>query len=132
MLLLPDAVTGDVVIAAEVHQSAADRSDVSFDLRLSAIMRTPIAGDANFDGIVNRADAATLAQNYGLETGALWIHGDFNADGAVSLADMAILQQNLSPIAAVSGSPVPEPSTVLMTVVGLVIAASSKARRRRR
>jgi glucose/arabinose dehydrogenase len=131
MLLVPDTVTGEVLIAAEVHQSAADSSDVSFDLRLSAIMRTPIAGDANFDGVVNRADAAMLAANFGLETGAMWIQGDFNADGAVSLADMAILQQKFSPLAAASGSPVPEPSTVLLAVAGLAIVAGSKLRRRR-
>jgi glucose/arabinose dehydrogenase len=121
MLLLPDAVTGEVVIAAEVHQAAANSSDVSFDLRLSAIMRTPIAGDANFDGVVDRLDAAVLAENYGLVDGAMWIQGDFNADGAVSLADMAILQQNFSPIAAASGSPVPEPSAVLLVTVSFAI-----------
>lgn len=133
MILLPDAETGRVTIAAEVHQASRTSSDVSFDLRLLAIMRTPTAGDVNFDGVVDSADAATLAANFGLAAGAMWIDGDFNADGAVGLADLAILQSHLaSPAAASNAAPVPEPAAITLALGGAALAFGGRCRRRRR
>ncbi|MEX2188589.1 MAG: PQQ-dependent sugar dehydrogenase [Pirellulales bacterium] len=115
-LLLP----GRNVLAAEVHQSSATSSDISFDLRLSTIMRTPTPGDTNFDGVVDRTDAATLAAHYGLASGAMWIDGDFNADGMVNLADAAILQGHFtSALAASAATSVPEPASLVAAAIGI-------------
>jgi hypothetical protein len=121
---------GRNVLAAEVHQFSSTSSDISFDFRLTAVMRTPTPGDIDFDGDVDRHDAATLAKNFGLESGALWIDGDFNADGAVDLADQGILLSRLSPNAA-SSAAVPEPAAVVLvlpTVAALVITRRRRAR----
>jgi hypothetical protein len=76
---------------------------------------------------VNAADAAALAENYGMATGALWTDGDFNADGAVDLNDAAILQRNFGGPAA-SSAAVPEPAAMYMVVIGIV-AALARGRR---
>src|SRR5579859_1099243 len=44
-------------------------------------------GDTNMDGVVNAADAITLARNYGMLSGATWAMGDFNGDGKVNYQD---------------------------------------------
>lgn len=132
MILLPDAITGTTVIAAEVHQASATSSDVSFDLRLLAVMRTPAAGDTNFDGVVDANDAATLAANFGLAEGALWIDGDFDADGAVGLTDLAILQAHLaSPAAAANAAPIPEPSAFASIAAAAATVLGGRRRRSR-
>ena len=51
-------------------------------------------GDANRDGKVDFADLVTLAQNYGLASGATWAKGDFTGDGKVDFADLVLLAQN--------------------------------------
>lgn len=48
-------------------------------------------GDANGDGNIDLADLATLLQNFGTASGALWEDGDFDGDGDVDLADLANL-----------------------------------------
>jgi hypothetical protein len=112
------------VLAAEVHQASAGSSDISFDLRLSATMRSPTPGDTDFDGDVDRADAATLAAHYGLASGAMWINGDFNGDRAVDLADAVILQHHLtSGLAASSAAPVPEPTSLAIVFISAAGAA---------
>jgi hypothetical protein len=87
-------------------------------------------GDANGDQFVDRADAAILAQNLGLTTGALWSHGDFDNSGTVDLADAAILQSHLgaSPMAP-SAAAIPEPSTFALATVGLFGMLVGVARR---
>jgi hypothetical protein len=50
-------------------------------------------GDATFDGNVDEADAAVLAEFWG-QGGADWSMGDFNGDGRVGLEDAAILAAN--------------------------------------
>jgi len=72
---------------------------------------TFIPGDATADGLVNEADAAVLADCWGLG-GADWSMGDFDGDGWVGPADASIL--------AAHWSPVPEPAAmVLLMVMGL-------------
>jgi uncharacterized protein YkwD len=89
---------------------------------------TPLLGDANMDGVVNRLDVAVVSGNFGLATGALWGNGDFNFDGKVTVADLMIVQRNLAP----AGSPtaVPEPSTLLLSMLSLACVGLFKARRR--
>ncbi|MEX2188599.1 MAG: dockerin type I domain-containing protein [Pirellulales bacterium] len=89
---------------------------------------TPRLGDANMDGVVNRADIAILTSNFGLNSGALWGHGDFNFDGKITVGDLAILQRNLS----APGSPVAVPEPASLAIALPVLLAATFFRRRRR
>ena len=53
-----------------------------------------LPGDANRDGAVDDADAATLAHNWQKQTAATWADGDFNSDGLVDDTDATILAQH--------------------------------------
>jgi hypothetical protein len=120
----PDVlVPGNNVIAVEIHQQSAASSDMSFDLELRATFST-IAGDIDYDGDVDRADAAQFALNYGRDSGSIWTDGDFNGDRRVSLADWAMLQQNFGSMAP-SPVGVPEPSALMLVALS-VVAASVK------
>ncbi len=55
---------------------------------------TILPGDANLDGIVDNADASTLARNWQKQTSATWAEGDFNSDGLVDDLDAAILARH--------------------------------------
>jgi serralysin len=90
---------------------------------------TPLLGDANMDGVVNRQDIAILAGNFGMTTGALWGHGDFNFDQKVTIADLLITRSNLS----APGSPiaVPEPSSLALAAISCGMFGLVRFRRRR-
>jgi hypothetical protein len=80
-----------------------------------------LVGDANLDGSVNPADLNSLALNWQKE-GAVWSGGDFTADGRINSADLnqlALNWQQFIPMASSANSPVPEPSTWLMMIVGV-------------
>ncbi|HLA83319.1 MAG TPA: dockerin type I domain-containing protein [Thermoguttaceae bacterium] len=84
-----------------------------YDERLSPA--TP--GDANYDGRVDSADAAVLADHWG-DSSVTWAMGDFNLDGTVNARDASILAANWNP-AGNESNPVPEPSAfVLLAAMG--------------
>lgn len=95
---------------------------------------TPLAGDANLDGTVDRDDAAILARHFGLQGIGLWGNGDFDGDGTVGVADLAILSRNLSsitPVAAPSAAAaVPEASGGQLAVMALATALGRCGMRR--
>ena len=80
-----------------------------------------MAGDSNLDGIVNSADLNSLALHWGDDIPS-WSAGDLNADGSIGAGDLNLLainwQQSI-PLAATVRVPVPEPSALLLAVVGL-------------
>jgi len=86
--------------------------------------------DANADGQVDRADTAVLAANYGRRNGATYWQGDFDGDGMVGLSDLAIMKAHLGEGVAGSAAAVPEPSAVVLAVVGPVIFLACGWRRR--
>jgi hypothetical protein len=88
-----------------------------------------VLGDANMDGVVNRADIAVVSANFGLSAGALWGHGDFNFDGKITIRDLTILQRNLS--APSSPVAVPEPTSMLLAVAGFGLVCIVGFTRRR-
>ncbi|WP_145446690.1 dockerin type I domain-containing protein [Mucisphaera calidilacus] len=75
------------------------------------------AGDANFDGSVDLLDLSLLASNFDTPSGASWGDGDFNFDGAVNLLDLSALASNFET------SPAPEPTTALLSLLGLAAIA---------
>ena len=80
-------------------------------------------GDANLDGNVNATDLNALAVNW-LASVAAWSAGDFTADGLVNAGDLNLLGVNWQssvPIAAASS--VPEPSSVLLLILGGFVVA---------
>lgn len=82
---------------------------------------TPIPGDANNSGTVDDDDAVILANNWGVSGEEIgWGDGDFNDDNVVNAADAAILAANWGATATPESAPVPEPSAILMLVLGAV------------
>ncbi|MBN2022335.1 MAG: hypothetical protein JW809_06030 [Pirellulales bacterium] len=77
-------------------------------------------GDADRDGDVDKDDAARLAANWLLATGASWSQGDFNDDGKVDDLDLAILSANWG-TGLPTGAAVPEPCVLALCLAGLAM-----------
>jgi hypothetical protein len=90
-----------------------------------------VPGDATGDGRVDEADAAILASNWG-KSGMEWSMGDFNDDGTVNVADAAILAANWGYEASEASEvrAVPEPGMFVTSLVGALILAGRRWRRR--
>jgi glycerophosphoryl diester phosphodiesterase len=131
-ILSPDAMVTAI-------NRGVDAMETDFPQYLNEIM--PEYGDANLDGVVDRADVAILAANFGRAGDAEWSHGDFDLpylDNSVSLADLARLQAHFtagggaSPSSVAGGNtPLPEPSTLWLSVVGGGGALACVRRRKR-
>ena len=77
----------------------------------------PLPGDANRDGFINEDDAAILATNWQILSGAIWDMGDFNGDNAVNDVDATILAANWQ-VGVPAEAAVPEPGTLTMLAIG--------------
>ncbi len=104
-------------------------------------------GDTNLDGVVNLVDFTALKDNFGGANSSL-AQGDINGDGVVNLADFTILKDNFGAVgqagdpgvftgtvlytslADVDVAAVPEPSTAILAVLGLLAWGMSRRRRR--
>ncbi|MHB9046797.1 MAG: PEP-CTERM sorting domain-containing protein, partial [Pirellulales bacterium] len=75
-------------------------------------------GDADQDGDVDILDVGLIQTKYGLVKGATWADGDFDGNGTVDIFDVAAMQVNYGH--GVESSPVPEPSTLLLVMVGVL------------
>ena len=88
-------------------------------------------GDANLDGTVNALDFNAVATGFG-KSGSVWSSGDFNYDGVVNTLDYTAMAANFNqtlPVPAPAlGALVPEPGTILLT---MVLPAAALTRRRR-
>ena len=94
------------------------------ELRFHEVAGEKIAGDANNDGKVDGSDVTILAGNWQKGVGdgqtADWSEGDFNGDGKVDGSDVTILAGNWQYGVEASAASVPEPSTLVMILVGFV------------
>ncbi|MBN1589188.1 MAG: PEP-CTERM sorting domain-containing protein [Pirellulales bacterium] len=89
-----------------------------------------IPGDTDGNNIVNEADAAVLANNWGANVGTGgFTMGDFNGDTIVDAADAAILAANWGTHTPPSESAaVPEPSLIVLLMAGLASLAIGRRR----
>lgn len=104
------------------------------DKKMRAFRLDPVAGDTNYDGIVDRADLAVMAAHYG-QSGTR-DDGDLNGDGLVGFSDFQILESHfgkpaaaplITPIDNLGESEVPEPCC-LMVLAGLLLLNSRRVR----
>jgi hypothetical protein len=96
-------------------------SDPGFSFNMTVVSQLP--GDANFDGVVNGLDIASVSSNW-LQTG----NGDANGDGVVNGLDIALISANWLRSSAGSGTPVPEPSTIALAVLGALALLACRRR----
>ena len=94
-----------------------------------------LIGDVNHDGIVNGQDLALVSSNW-LVTG-LNPHpvGDVNLDGIVNGQDLALVSSNWLATSGGGGasiaSPVPEPASYTLCLMGVVVGLAYRSVRRR-
>ncbi len=117
---------GDIaeLIVFEGDLSADERTQIERQLMHRwGIGTAPLPGDANYDGVVNSADAAQLAANWMAQGGATWMMGDFNADGNIDDLDATLLAANwlkVQTIQSASHASVPEPGIAIILGGGLI------------
>jgi T5SS/PEP-CTERM-associated repeat protein len=99
---------------------------------LGVVSSTPLVGDINLDGRVDRLDAALFAQHFATTSGATWSTGDFDGDGATTLGDLALLQAHFGQPSAVLSAAVPEPASAVLAGIGLTLLAVVATRTRAR
>ena len=127
VLVASDATSGDrfgsgVAFGGDYAMVAAQIADAAYVFESVPVL----PGDANVDGTVNEDDAAILAANWLMQTGAIWTDGDFNEDGKVNDADATMMATNWQGSEVAS---VPEPMT-LAALLALVPAGLLAYRRR--
>jgi hypothetical protein len=92
----------------------------------------PALGDSNGDDKVNGADYTNWADNFNkfnTTADGLNSQGDFNGDGKVDGADYTIWADNFSPGSA--ALPIPEPTSLVLGLLGAAGVAVIAARRRK-
>ena len=85
-----------------------------------------LMGDADENGVVDEADAATLAANW-LGSDKSWSDGDFNADGVVNEIDATMMAVNW-PGSGLASQSVPEPSTLALLLAGCSVLIIRRSR----
>jgi hypothetical protein len=129
-----------LIVGGQIISTAgtADLGYITLDVSHFEI-RWTLLGDTNLDGMVNVADLANLAGNFGVTTGATWIEGDFDRNGNVNVADLADLAGNFgNSLAGIGGgasesftdssTAVPEPSGLSLL---LSLTAATRVRPKR-
>ncbi len=79
-------------------------------------VESTLYGDANLDNVVDGNDLGDVLANFN-KTGG-WNQGDFNYDGNINGADLGVVLANFNKSVSALNA-VPEPSTLLLTFVGL-------------
>jgi hypothetical protein len=95
-------------------------------VKIEVLPRFP--GDADRNTVVDKADAAILASNWG-KTDMTWDDGDFNGDGRVDLMDAAILAAHFGSSFAEEASVAPVPSDSEVFIGPLPVEQAAGTRR---
>ncbi|MBI2825853.1 MAG: TIGR03790 family protein [Planctomycetia bacterium] len=110
-----------------------------------------LPGDVDGDGLVGASDLAILSKNWGATGpggGAMWGLGDVDGDGRVGASDFALFSANWGRVATWAGGgaslgqgfggldetllPVPEPSSLCLSVAAAISSLMLRSRSRRR
>lgn len=89
----------------------------------------PALDDADFDGHGDVDGADFLTWQRGLGTAGGLTQGNANGDNIINGADLAIWRSQFGPAAVPAANAIPEPSGVLLTLVGLLGVAAFESRR---
>jgi hypothetical protein len=123
----------DSIMAPGEYAAFGDYTDFVTGTMALDVIGYPVGlyGDVDKNGRVDIFDVAVVQTNYGKTSGATWAQGDFNADGAVNIFDVAMMQVNYGTGVASAPSAVPEPSTLVLGMLGLCALVAYGARFRR-
>ena len=97
------------------------------------LLFTAIPGDGNLNGDVEAADYTLWANGFGAPDAAFQT-GDYNGDGLTNAADYTIWANNFGMMVVApesAAAAVPEPSTFLLAIVGIIGLCCYRRRRRR-
>jgi hypothetical protein len=97
----------------------------SFQGNVAFRVDAPIAGDVNYDGVVNGLDISLVASQW-LQTGKL--AGDANGDGVVNGLDISVIAANWLATSAGGGAAAPEPATVVLATLGALALLAYRRR----
>ncbi len=122
-------------IIAESHDASHDLTDDNLvngddlDYWVTEVKQTWF-GDANLNGEVDALDLNALGLNWQSADATSWAQGDFNGDGNVNASDLNGLALNWRSgvAAAASTQAVPEPSSALLFLVGIMLVRSCRRR----
>ncbi len=116
----------DGVLSLLKDGTTASNSPTNFAGAIGHIdLRAPVPGDTNNDRLVNVVDLNNVRNNFG--AASVDILGDTNNDDKVDIADLNAVRNNFG---SGTASPVPEPASVALALVG-AIATLVRARNRR-
>jgi hypothetical protein len=87
-------------------------------------------GDVNLDGAVDGLDAAIVQTNLGIPD-ATWTLGDVDVNGVVDDADLSIVLEHIA-FATASITATPEPGTLLLASLGVIVLSTHFGRRSKR
>ncbi|HLA84135.1 MAG TPA: dockerin type I domain-containing protein [Thermoguttaceae bacterium] len=124
-------VGGYLSFASRSSENGEVRAFSLDEVLITTATAPTVPGDTDGDNIVDADDAAILAGNWGVNVGTGGAtEGDFNDDGWVNALDASILAANWgdhNPVGGVeSGSPVPEPSVIILLLGGLTLLVARR------
>ncbi|HEY4311300.1 MAG TPA: dockerin type I domain-containing protein [Pirellulales bacterium] len=128
-LLTIDPLTGNRALLSDATHGAGPAFEA-----MNGVTVIPLYGDANGDGIVNTQDLATIASQW--SHNGYFLQGDLNNDGIVNAQDLALASSNWLGTSLGHGdlanantmAPVPEPATVLLSLVAGAALAVARLR----
>jgi hypothetical protein len=90
---------------------------------LNIVVTPPLhPGDFDTDGDVDGTDFVAWQSNFPKASGALLSEGDADGDGDVDGADFVVWQTNFPFPAGPGTSPVPEPASIILSLLGGIVA----------
>jgi len=122
---------------APTLEDAIDYGDGTDDV-ISLNLWDLVTGDVTLDGIVNSSDFTIMAANW--QDAGLWTEGNVNFDDIINSSDFTDMAANWqsTPVAPLMPAPpaaafsaVPEPSTFVLALLGLLGIGAYRARRRK-
>jgi hypothetical protein len=93
----------------------------------SVVYLQRLAGDANDDHVVNIFDINVISSNWN----TAGPNGDVNYDGTVNIFDVNYVSSHWANTLPGSAAAVPEPSSVALLAIGLIVGGAAVCRRRR-